>query len=692
MAAGCGLLIATALTAQRRDFERILWVNASVPANAAFYAAVKKLGFTAVTVSGDQDPAAPGAHGLRFYRDQVAGKGILELRAKAWEELQKAYDDQRDPAVLVRPACLAEPNTIETLRAITEKRLEAAVPHGPFAISLGDEISVTRHANPLDFCFSAACLRDFRRFLMARYENVEQLNRAWGSSFVEMSEVKPFTADRIRARELGGVEIPRNLRPWSEHLEFRDRQFAGVVGGVASMVSERAPGVPHGLTGMQPPSAYGGHDYRRLMPRSTFYEAYDIGGARDLAMCFAPRGAMAVATLFAPGDSAPIEFVRARCFDMLAHGMAGTVVWSAQQVFDSELRPTEYGRELGAAAKWLDGAGNVAARAELLRAPVWIVESQPSVRAHWMLDSAVDGRTWIRRLSSYERTHSTSQAARYSWLRLFEDLGLQPRFVSATDLAVGLKAGPPRLLVLPAMLAISNAEAAAIASFVADGGVALADHSLGLYDEHLQRRDDGVLDALFGVRGRSLAWRDILVRQGVADDRGRPNGGAAVAEVGVHGELAEPVGDFHVHVERKHGRGKAVYLNLAVCESGRARLDPERLNTALELRRRVRGVAWDAGIRPPVEIVGEGLPTCIERMLLRTTDGRRLLAIRVNALESPALMRQLGQRGPRQVRMTFPSSVELTDLISGQKHGPGTEFEVSLGPWVGLLYEVRDAE
>src|SRR5262249_18600840 len=153
------------------------------------------------------------------------------------------------------------------------------------------EISVTRHANPLDFCFSPHCLRAFREDLAVRYPDVGALNRAWRSSFAGMEDVVPFTADRIRARELGGNEIPANLRPWSEHLEFQDAQLAATVGSLVTLVKKQAPDLPCGLTGMQPPSAYGGHDYRRLMPLCDLYEAYDIGGARDVAMCFAGAGA-----------------------------------------------------------------------------------------------------------------------------------------------------------------------------------------------------------------------------------------------------------------------------------------------------------------------------------------------------------------------------------------------------------------
>lgn len=687
-----GGLLAIAAPAQQKPpwsgFETILWWNDGIEPSERLLQAVGRLGFTAISVSSEQDPAVPGRHGLRFYRDQIAGKGVLELRDGPWSARVEAYEKSRNPADLVRPSCLSSEPVLAEVRATLRRRLAAALPHRPVAISLGDEISTTRHANPLDFCFSEDCLRGFRRFVLARYEGLVPLNGAWGSGFVSVDSIVPFTADRIRARELVSSTLPRNLRPWSEHLEFVDTNFAEVVASLRDEVAAAAPDVPCGLTGMQPPSAYGGHDYRRLMPLLGFYEAYDIGGARDLAMSLARPDAVQIATVMPPADGVPLQHVRARVFDMVAHGMGGLVTWSAQQVLADDGTPTAYGTELGRTFEVLREAADVTAGATLQRSPVWILESQASVRAHWMLDSIDDGRTWIRRLSSYERSHSTSLAARQSWIRLFEDLGMQPRLVPVEDLATQLAEASPRLLVLPALLSVSDAAARAIEQYVDGGGVALADHGLGLYDEWLQRREAGVLDDLFGVRGRSFDRSRFLVSQGVPDASGRLASGAAVAEVGLHGPLAEPAGGHQVHIENRHGRGRTVYLNLAICEYRRVRLQADRVATAVDLRRRVRVIAHDAGVLPVASVQGRGLPTCIERMELLTRSGRRVIGVRINALDNTELMATLAARGPTKMQLVLPREVHLRDLISGRDLGTAARFDLVLGPWVGLLLEV----
>ncbi len=695
-----GLLCAGVLAAQRppvaapERFETILWMHGGPARDARLAEAIRALSCTAVSVSADEDPSWPGAHGLRFYRDQAAGKGILELRDADWHRVRDAYLADRDPQTLVRPHVLAQSATTDALVATLNEKLSRALPQHPIAASLGDEISVTTHANPLDLCMSDATLAGFRAFVRQRLRDVDALATAYGVPRADFATLMPATADQIRAREFQTRLLPASLRPWAEHREFMDAELARVVDLLLAQTRAAAPTLPVGLTGIQPPSAYGGHDYRRLLPGMTFYEAYDIGGARDLAQCFAPKDAWQVATLFAPPpETNASEYdgrVRAALADAIAHGMAGVVVWCTGDVLDGDATPTRFGTALRDAIESLRGAADRLAGATVVRAPVWIVESQASVRVWWMLDAERDGATWIQRLSSHEATHSTSQAARRSWLRLFEDLGLQPEFVADVDLRERLAAAPPRLLVLPATIALSDAACAAVTAYATGGGHVLADHSTAIYDEHGVRRATAGLDATFGIAGRSLVGVDTFVREGRASARGRLADGVAAAEAAVHGAIADTVGEHRIHVERAVGRGRAVYLNLAVCEYASWRLDPARHEPAVALRRRVRSIVDRAGVEPPVLVRGAGLPTCIERLSLRDREGQACLAIRLNALDAPELLAQLATRPPREVEVVFPRAVALTDLRTGAKHAKAASHRLTLDPWSGIFVAVSD--
>ena len=674
--------------ASREGFQKILWLHGTAVQDEEFFTTVKLLGFNAVDVSGGDDPALPGQHGLAFYHDQICGKGILELRDEQIGPLVDAYTRDREDSILTRPVCLSSTDTLLQLSELLSGRLRSSAQREPLAVSLGDEISVTRHANPLDLCFGPACLRSFRGFVRDRYGTIDRLNAAWTTDYASIDRVRPFTADAIRAREFDGVHLPDNLEPWALHREFMDRELARIVHRLVEQIEREAPSLPAGLTGIQQPSAYGGHDYRRLLPGLSFFEVYDIGGARDLAMSMAPT-ARQVATLFPPEGAVDQGLVKAQIADLLAHGMWGAVVWSSSLVVDQAGNPTAFGAALADGFTRLDPVGEVFANARLVRSPVWLVESQASVRAWWMLDSSGDGATWIKRLSSYEATHSTSLAARHGWIKLLEDLGLQPRLVAEDDLPRLLADGGPRLLVLPATIAISDRAVSAIEKYVEGGGVLAADHSPALFDEQLHLRTEPALDELFAVSGRTGTLGDLRVRQGKPTDDVRLITGAAAAEPRLSSELHDSVSGFRVQMEGERGNGKTFYLNLAVCEYGAVRLDPERLATALDLRRRVRVVLNQAGVVPPVSLRAEGIPTCLERMELIGVDGRNLLAVRVNALAAPGVLAELADKGPFEIDLMFPDEVTLVDIASGAVYERSSQHSLSLDPYAGLFLEVR---
>lgn len=669
-----------------RCFERILWVGGADPPLPA--ARVAAAGFTAANLPRGGDPAPLRAAGLGFYVDQPAGKGLLELRDAGFDPLRQDYERRRDPDRLIRPVCLQDEAAVQAaMRSAVQEVARVAGPGLRF-VALADEASATRHNNPLDLCRCAACTAAFARFAAARYETIAALNAAWATDFPDFAALRPLSTDQIRRRELGDVLLPRNLRPWSDWLDFVDRQFVAAVAALVRPVAAAVPGTPVGLTGIQPPAAFGGHDYGQLLPLLTLAEIYDIGGARDLGPSLLPATALRYATLFAPAADAPSRLLVAQLARAAAHGEAGVVVWNDAAVFQgTELSP--FGQALQRALAELQPILDACAGARIEPADVWLVESAASVRAHWMLDSQHDGATWLRRLSSYEQGHSTSQAARIGWFRLLQDLGLQPQAIAEAELPERLLRLRPRCLVLPACIALHDRTCQAIEVYVRGGGTVLADHGTALYDGHLVRRPAGALDALFGIQQRSLRVEDQRVREGKVT---RGGGRTLVAERGLAAQLADRIGDAPVFVERREGRGRAVYLNLAVAEYNGLRLDAGALGPARDLRTRVRAVLQAAGVEPPCDVRGPGLPTCIERVPLRLRDGRSVLAIRVHALDRPALMAELAREGPRSVTVELPRPLHLRRLGAPNAElgdlGTADKFPLALDPFAGLFLEV----
>lgn len=691
------------------QFERILWLH-----DAARAAAAAAAGFTAVQLPRGGDPAPLRALGLSFYLDQPIGKGLLELRDDEWRPVAAAYERTRNPAGLLRPGCWQADGRLAAAAADLAKEVARVAGPGLLFVALADEASATRHDAPLDTCHCAACLQAFRHFAVQRAGSVAALDARLDTSFETVDAVVPLTTDQVRRRELGDPLLPANLAPFWLHREFVATQFAAAVGELAQAARSavHGAGIQVGLTGVPVPGAFGGNDLAALGPHLDVVEVYPGGGAAELARSLLRPGTLRYATLFppaaeaagrdvpgrdvpgrdatgreAPGRDLPLaDLVRAQVAELAAHGHAGAVVWSDREVFAGEAGLSAYGLAVQQAFAALREPLDTCARARIEPSGCWLVESQASVRAWWMLDSARDGMTWVRRLSSYEATHSTSQAARVGWCRLLQDLGLQPHFVDVAGLPERLLRERPKCLVLPAVLALDDRTVQAISAYVQSGGTLLADHSAAIYDGELRRRSGGALDGLFGIRERSLRWDDLRVREGTAGTS--TAGELPLAETGLRGTVAERRRAGDVCLEHRPGRGRTHYLNTAVVDYPRLRLDPAQVEKARELRRRVRAALQLAGVEPPCDVRGAGLPTCIERVSLRLTDGRLLLAIRLNALDAPAVLTPLLADGPRPITVEFPAPRALRQL-GGAELPLQSRFELTLDPCGVLLLEDR---
>lgn len=677
---------ATPVVQPPQRFERILWCgNAKTGPQLA-----RKSGYTAVQLGRGGDATPLRSMGLRFYLDQPIGKGLLELRDNQWIPVVQLFERSRDASQMVRPTCFAEPGRVDKAAAAAAQEARRVGREAMLFVALADEASSTRHNAPLDTCQCQHCLHEFRAFARQRFADINALNAVLGTHYASFERAVPVSTDQVRNRELGGRQLPQDLRPFSLWLDFVDQQFAGAVQKIRHRVEAAVPGIPVGLTGLAVPGPFGGHDYSQLIDGHMLAEPYDIGGSIELCRSLLPPGAHRYATLIPPTKDSRAsnvsidDYVRARLMGMASQGMAGVVVWNDATVVDQSGDVTPFGRAVRKAFVAHGAEFDALAGAEVEASPIWLVESQASVRAWWMLDSARDGMTWVRRLASYEETHSTSQSARSSWIRLLQDLGHQPQFVTSKSLADRLLVERPKCVVLPAMLALSERAVQALNVYVRTGGTLLADHSTAIYDEQLRRRDQGALDKLFGIKHRSFAWNDLLVREGLSTSR---EAGLPPAESLLRGEASRQETDTDTSLERAVGRGRAYYLNAPVVAYREWRLDEAQVARCQSLRRFVRAALRRARILPVCQVAGKGLPTCVERVPLRLRDGREVLAVRVNAIERPRVLRTLAENGSIEIELTFPQQRHFREL-NGKDHGTTSVVKTTLDPFGAVFLGV----
>ena len=230
------------------------------------------------------------------------------------------------------------------------------------------------------------------------------------------------------------------------------------------------------------------------MRKLQFIEAYNLGSSQAIIRSFNPHNALPVVTT-AFHHSAEDDIWQTWYY--LAHGNRGHIGWvegwfdgTTPKAWHDVVAPAylEAGKKIGPLMKG----------AEWIHDGVAIYYSHPSIQLGWMLDAEAHGKTWTNR-NSDERLGS-SHHVRHAWENMLRDSGLQYSFLSHVD--VIQKGVPPeyKVLILPACLCLSDAEARQIKAFCGSGGTVIADYLPGVWDQHGKGRPSGgALDDMFGV-------------------------------------------------------------------------------------------------------------------------------------------------------------------------------------------------
>jgi hypothetical protein len=348
--------------------------------------------------------------------------------------------------------------------------------------------------------------------------------------------------------------------------------------------------------------------------------------------------------------------------------------------------------------------------------PIGIYYSHPSIQAGWAMDALVHGRTWINRKSSLDNANQSKGVLRGVWCKTLEDLGFQYDFISYLDVREGKDdLSRFKVVILPKTMCLSDREAEALSTFVEQGGMLIADHLCGVFDERGKARKAGVLDPVFGIRrddgagylnGKGLAEIDgekyqepflqrfthyagaLRYKDIVMFERGTMN------DPGATGVAAKESDAPSVLIEKTRGKGKTVYLNLSPLEYW----DPERRFSEYgeAWRAVISGILERAGLRPRVEVFEQGARANMIEALFWERGEKLYLGLVKNPTIEKERPRVGGCQGitgvETEIRIAFPVEVELLNLRTGENLGRKRVFEDAFKPWEGNLYEVIGEE
>lgn len=557
-----------------------LWTFGDRAIDAGFATRIRSLGIAGIQRDGTTDASMLRGLGLRYWVGHAVAKRVLTLGRDAFEARWQAYWTSRSPSDLERPDCLCRDDVRARLRADLHRTIAAHTEHEPVAYSLGDEISVTRRVVPLDFSHSDAALASFRSWLRERYATLEALNGAWDTAFASWSAVLPMTADAIRRRELRRAPDTWNLRPWDDHRAFTDHSLAALIAMLRAEARRAGVTAPVGFLGGQAPAPYGGYDWSRLVGAVDWVEAYDEGGAMEVIRGLAPMLPQ-VRTYF-PADDERLNVHR--LWHYFAHGDRGAILWSDRTVLDGDGETTAFARAIAPTLRTLAGPLLAGVDPGMHVDPVALYYSQRSIRTGWMRDSRRDGKTWMKRFGSYERTHASQYRSRIAWHRLLEDCGVQYAYVSSRDPLGATHA----LLVLPSVHTMSAAEVDRVVAWLGRGGRIACDVVPAALGRALAERPDLTerVTHIAGDVGDVLAAPD-----GPRPDALRKAVRAALAAAGV-----APV----ARVRRADGRDGGIELIRRSVPGGTAWFVLRNLTDAET--RAMRGDAWDDPVDVTLEL------------------------------------------------------------------------------------------
>jgi hypothetical protein len=427
-----------------------------------------------------------------------------------------------------------------------------------------------------------------------------------------------------------------NFSPWADFRSYMDSSLINALGDFRDAAREIDPATPVGIEGTQMPSAWGGYDLWKMSQVLDWVEPYDIGNAREIFGSFMP-GKPILTTVFENQG----KMARRRLWHLLLEGDKGCLIWWSEDCIDYKSPDYPLSPKANALAPVLKELRGPLARlfmhAQPEHDPIAIHYSQPSIQVDWLIESTVDGSTWLRRFSSYESDHNRMIRVRDSWLKALQDLGYSPEFVSSEQIEKG-GLQKYRALILPESLALSDNEGARIRDFSKSGTV-LCDGTPGLFDEHGKFRDDPVLGGMVPLAN------------------------------------SEQI-SFAV------SPGKTVERRRDISEYARDRLKGDMSLTDW-LKENLPGMSAAARIPREARV----------RIHRYQTKGAELLALERNI--SYRMSEDLKQAGgnqaletPIEAKIQLKSAGHVYDLRTGHYMGEGSQFKVHIDPWEPTLLAI----
>ena len=548
------------------------------------------------------------------------GRGVPDFMTKDFSKQVAQYAKTRDKQFLVRKPSLVDSEWREAVRkSLVERTKQTIASGGTYDYCMGDEMSLTHYTRFHDYDWSEHSLSDFRRWLKAKYRDLEALNSAWDTTHQKWDQVVPLTREEARDAS--------NPAPWFEFRTYMNDQLAGFYTFVQDTIRSVDPHARCGLSGTQSPEAGNGMDWWKLSKAFSYYHSYNTGWSNEMRRSFQRYGGADQSPYYS-GYSVVNPGAENRLWWCLFHDTRGISAWKTGLFFYGDFTETQSGRDTRAHLR--------AFRRGIWRLLRGAKRQHDGIAIYYSMPTIIAGA-----LTGEERKIN---AARDAWVKLVEDSGLQYEFVAYEQVAEGLlDNGEFRLVILPYTLALSRAEADALRRFVRAGGMLVATRPVGVRDDLGRLQEPGLLDDVFGVSiegAPEAAEPRVRLTAPMADLAADTEVRLPVAmtNLDLHGARAYATdGNAPAVVVSADGHAALLNLDLTHFEQERRFHSPtERQLKAIVLDLLARG-----GVKPkyPLTLASEK-PSQVE-MVLYATEGIEFLCLLNAANESDIATVQL---------------------------------------------------
>ncbi|MCZ7647176.1 MAG: hypothetical protein M5U26_18295 [Planctomycetota bacterium] len=158
------------------NFVVLVWqFQTELPRDKALYESVNLKGFHIDYVDPRLQTFAKES-GWPYYVDHAARKGYLHLRDKDVDPIMAQF--KKSKQALPRPNSLADPKTVETMKANLKASIGAAKGGAAVAYAYDDEISTGSFASPVETDAGPQGLAYYRKYLKELYGGDRQAERA----------------------------------------------------------------------------------------------------------------------------------------------------------------------------------------------------------------------------------------------------------------------------------------------------------------------------------------------------------------------------------------------------------------------------------------------------------------------------------------------------------------------------------